>query len=167
VARSNRPGHSPLSPLPSLSPELWWLRRPVAAVLDSDGLRRSYPPRWVAIDRSRIDAPAGPWDLVDYPLVLSSSSPPALWILAMATSSFVSSCLAFPRRDLVLVGVVLCRRDVSAFPWLGAIVAMRALPCHATVIPPVRLVSSPVPLLPSVLLCALLELGLAMVLHAE
>jgi hypothetical protein len=23
VARSNRPGHSPLSPLPSLSPELW------------------------------------------------------------------------------------------------------------------------------------------------
>jgi hypothetical protein len=41
------------------------------------------------------------------------------------------------------------------------------MPRHATVVPPGRLVSSPLPLLPSVLLFALLELALAMVLLPE
>jgi hypothetical protein len=63
----------------------------------------------------------------------------------------------------VLVGVVFCRRDVGAFPWLGAVVAARALPRHATVVPLGRFVSSSPPLIPSVLLCAYLELALAMV----
>jgi hypothetical protein len=77
-------------------------------------------------------------------------SPPAPWISAMATSSFVSSRLVSPRRDLVLVSVVACRRVVDAFPWLGAVVATRALPRHATV------VSSPSPLFFSVLSWSLL-----------
>jgi hypothetical protein len=34
-------GHSPRSPLSFLSPEIWRLRRPAAAVLNSDGLHRS------------------------------------------------------------------------------------------------------------------------------
>jgi hypothetical protein len=86
---------SPRSPLPPLSPEPWRLRRPAATALDSDELCRSPPPRWVAIDRSRNGARACPRDLIDYPLVLSSLSPPALWISAMATSSLISSRLAF------------------------------------------------------------------------
>jgi hypothetical protein len=44
----------------------------------------------------------------------------------------------FPWQDLVLVRAVSCRRVVSAFPWLGVIVAARALPRHATVVPPGR-----------------------------
>jgi hypothetical protein len=42
----------------------------------------------------------------------------------------------FPWWDPVLVRDVPCRCVVGTFPWLGAIVATRALPHHATVVPP-------------------------------
>jgi hypothetical protein len=55
----------------------------------------------------------------------------------------------FPWWDLVLVRDVPCRRVVGAFPYLGAVVTTRALPRHATVVPPGRSVSP--------LLCLLLS----------
>jgi hypothetical protein len=55
-----------------------------------------------------------------------------------------------------LVNEVACRRVIGAFPWLGAIVAARALPCHSTVVPPGRRVSSSCPLSFSVLSWSLL-----------
>jgi hypothetical protein len=46
--------------------------------------------------------------------------------------------------------LVLHRRIIGDFPWLGAVVAARALPRHATVVSPGHCVSAP-PLL--LLLC--------------
>jgi hypothetical protein len=48
----------------------------------------------------------------------------------------------------VSVSWVLRRRVVGDFPWLGAVVATRALPRHATVVSPGRRVSAPPPILP-------------------
>jgi hypothetical protein len=152
VARLFWPGHSACSPSPSP------LARALATELPSP------PPGSIPT------APTGAsrWDGV------RSIDPATVHLHVHEILSIVSLCLRlhrlphlgfrpwqprassraaqpFPWRDLVLVRAVSCRRVISVFPWLGAVVAAWALPRHATVVPPRHWVSP--------LLCLLLSVS--------